>query len=325
MPEALPENEYRKDYLLERWVIITAKRGKRPQEFVRKHEEKAPEGEGACFFCPGNERLTPPEIDRIGDGRGGWLVRCFPNKFDAVGRDSPKAYGSHEIIIETPRHGVRLAELGAREFGLALQMYRQRTAALLKEKKMEYVLIFKNEGAAAGASLAHTHTQLTALDRVPTLVQEEMDALKKYARAGKKGKGACAYCDVVKKEMKEGARKVYENKDFFCFAPYAPRFGFETWIFPKRHARSLVDLDAGEMAGLADALRQTLRKLEKLLNKPDYNYYIHAAGRKKDDFHFHIEICPRLGLWAGFEFGAGIYLNSMPPEQAAKALRETQA
>src|SRR3989344_7734418 len=115
MPDAVPQNEYRKDYVLDRWVIITANRGKRPQEFVRKHEKKEPEAEGACFFCPGNEHLTPPEISRVGDGHGGWLARCFPNKFDAVSRRYPKAYGSHEVIVETPRHGVRLSELRAPE------------------------------------------------------------------------------------------------------------------------------------------------------------------------------------------------------------------
>jgi len=310
-----PKNEYRKDGLLERWVIVTANRRKRPREFVKKVKEK--KDEGMCFFCPGNEHMTPPEIDRIGDGKGGWLVRCFPNKFSAVDLKFPKAYGSHEIIVETPAHGKRLAELGVAHMEKVLRMYLRRTKALMKNRKIKYVMIFKNEGANAGASIAHTHTQLVSMDRVPTGIEVKMDAVK--AKSGRK-KGS-AHDVIWKKERREKVRVVYENDHFIAFCPYAPRFAFETWLYAKVPKARLVDLSEGERSSLADAMRIVLRKLDRLLGKPSYNYYLQSAGSKDRHFRFHVEIAPRLNVWAGFEFGSEIYLNSMPPERAAKALR----
>ncbi len=318
MPETTKseKNEWRKDYLLDRWVIITANRGKRPQEFVRKREEKPSEA-GTCYFCPGNEHMTPPEIARRVGSNNQWIIRCFPNKFNAVDLSFPKAYGTHEVIVETPVHGQRLSELGVEHLVKVLEMYAERTRKLAENKKLKYVLIFKNEGPAAGASLAHSHTQLVSLDRVPMLVQEEM-------KAAKKAGGGCPYCKIWKKEKQQKVRVIYENEHAIVFAPYAPRFTFESWLFVKPHRGSLGEMSGKELHSVADALKHLLVKLDRLLGNPDYNYYVHAAPlRKKDgDLHFHIEICPRLGIWAGFEFGANSFLNSMPPERAAKALRE---
>jgi len=305
------KNEYRKDYLLDRWVIVTANRGKRPQEFVRKVEAR--KEEGVCFFCPGNENLTPPEIDRIGDGHGGWLVRCFPNKFNAVDLKFPKAYGTHEIIVETPEHGARLPDLTARQLENTLGMYVKRTNALMKNRKIKYVVIFKNEGANAGASLAHTHTQLVSMDRIPPAISEKVAALKKNK--------SFSFEKLWKREKKDGARVIYENDHFIAFTPYASRFAFEITVMAKGGKARLVDFDEKELKALAGAVREVLAKLDRLLNKPDYNYYLHSAPAKDKRFVFHMEICPRLNVWAGFEFGAEVYLNSMPPEKAAEALR----
>ncbi|MEW6328923.1 MAG: galactose-1-phosphate uridylyltransferase [Candidatus Micrarchaeota archaeon] len=316
-------NELRKDPLFERYAIIAEARGKRPTDFALKRAPCESKPEGICYFCPGNEHLTPPEISRITEkGKKGWIVRCFPNKFPAVSRDSPRAYGYHEIIVETNKHGATLSELSTPHIKKVLDMYASRVLALHKDKKIKYVLIFKNEGEEGGASLSHTHTQLIALAQIPPVIEDEIRAQKKFKRSHKK----CALCELAKKE-KNSERAVYENDEFVCFAPYASRFSFETWVLPKKHIPSLAQLTEKQKLALADALKNSLGKLDKLLNRPPYNYLVHIAparGREYMDFHFHIEICPRLARWAGFEFGSGIMINSMPPETAAKALRGTR-
>ncbi len=308
-------NEYRKDYLLDRWVIITANRGKRPKEFVRK--TKAKKHEDGCVFCAGNEHLTPPEISRIGDGKGGWLVRCFPNKFNAVDLKFPRAYGTHEVIVETPEHDKRLAELSVLGIERVLRMYLQRIKALSRLKRIKYVSIFKNEGANAGASIAHTHTQLISVDRIPTLIERKAEAVRL-----KSSRRSSAHERIWKKEKREKKRVVYENEHFIAFCPYAPRFSFETWLYCKMPRSRFVDLAEEERTSLAGALKEVLGKLDGLLGEPDYNYYLQSAPRKDKHFRFHIEIIPRVNVWAGFEFGSGICLNSMPPERAAEALRK---
>ena len=267
------------------------------------------------LLCPGNEHTTPPEISRVTED-GKWIIRNFPNKFNAVGLDYPKAYGSHEVIVETPKHGERLPQLSDAHFVKVLGMYAQRIKKLQRVKGIRYVLIFKNEGLTAGASLYHSHTQLVSLDIVPPLVQEELRANKRDLKLN----GKCGFCDMVEKE---GARVVYEDERVFAFCPYASRFSFETWIMPKRHVGSLVDLDEAETLSLAKALKRVLGRMDALLNNPPYNYLFHIApkGAKGKGFHFHIEICPRLNVWAGFELGSEIIINPLPPEQAAGALR----
>ena len=310
------KNEYRKDYLLDRWVIITANRGKRPKEFVRKEVGK--HDEGTCVFCAGNEQLTPPEISRIGDGKGGWLVRCFPNKYNAVDLKFPKAYGTHEVIVETPEHWRRLPELSVEQLEKVLRMYVERTRDLGKVRKIRHVTIFKNEGANAGASIAHTHTQLISMDRLPTAIAEKAEAVR--ARSGRKG--GSVHDRIWKGEKREKERVVYENDHFIAFCPYAPRFAFETWLYAKVPKSRLVDLSEEERSSLAEALRDVLGRMDRLLGQPDYNYYLQSAPSRDRHFRFHVEIAPRLNVWAGFEFGSGIYLNSMPPERAAEALRK---
>lgn len=317
-------NELRKDPLFERYAIIAEARGKRPTDFAVKRAPSEKKPEGICYFCPGNEHLTPPEISRITEkGKKEWIVRCFPNKFPAVSRDSPRAYGYHEVIVEINQHGATLSELSTAHIKKVLDMYAARVLSLSKDKKIKYVLIFKNEGEEGGASLSHTHTQLIALAQVPPVISEEIHAQKNYKRAHHK----CALCEMAKKE-KKGERAICDNDEFVCFAPYASRFNFETWILPKKHISTITQLGEKQKFALADALKNALGKIDKLLNRPPYNYLVHIApearGREYGDFHFHIEICPRLARWAGFEFGSGIMINSMPPETAAKALRETK-
>jgi UDPglucose--hexose-1-phosphate uridylyltransferase len=308
-------NELRKDYLLDRWVIIAMGRGKRPHQFaLGKQTEKVE----VCFFCPGNENLTPPEITRLEEG-GNWVIRVFPNKFPAVMQEGDpaiktdnqyytyaSAYGNHEVLVESPSHDEQFADLSIRRIKQVLQMYNNRIQELSKVKGVQYVSVFKNQGKEAGTSLVHTHTQIIALNTIPPLIEEEIEA----------NKDRCRYCEVIEKE-KNSYRRVLENS-FISFAPYASRVPFEVWIFPKRHVSCLDDLNDLELEDLAKQLKHILVKLKEL-NAP-YNFYLHYAPQGKD-LHFHIEVAPRLAIWAGFELGNDIFVNIMSPEEAAKFYR----
>ena len=309
-------NEIRKDYILERYVIIATDRAKRPAQFIKQKQKTT---KGTCFFCPGNEHLTPPEIDRI-EKNNKWLIRCFPNKFAATTtKGNPKiktkglvhadAFGKHEVISETPNHKQQLSDLPIIHIKLVLEMYTRRLLNLSKIDGIKFVSIFKNKGKEAGASLPHAHTQIIAYNKVPILIQEEIKASKK--------EGKCQYCLIIRKE-KKSKRIIKENKNFISFTPYASRFPFEAWIFLKKHKTSITDLNKNELIDLARQLKSILSKLKKL-NAP-YNFYIHyAPGRT--DLHFHIEIAPRLSTFGGFEFSTDTIINVMSPEKAATFYR----
>ncbi|MBI5158665.1 galactose-1-phosphate uridylyltransferase [Candidatus Micrarchaeota archaeon] len=310
------ENELRKDFLLDKWVLVAANRGKRPNDFKCAPCEPQQHSSN-CFFCPGNEHLTPPEISRVCDVNSvHWSARCFPNKFTATSPGFSRAYGKHEVIVETPDHNKRLSQLPLGQVKNFIQLYCERLSALKKNKRIKYVSIFKNEGEAAGASIAHTHTQLIAVDKIPPVIREEIGACKEFKRKKKK----CGFCALKKLERE---RIFFENASFICFCPFASTFYFECTILSKRHAKSLLDFNEAELRDLAIALRAVLQKLDCLLGNPPFNYYFHTAPfSSKIDFHFHVHVCLQLAKWAGFEHSTGIIINQVPPEQAAKALKE---
>jgi len=316
------ENELRRDYFTDRQVIIAVGRGRRPTDF--KHEAAMDSGDvKGCFFCPGNESSTPPEIMRVEEG-GKWVVRVFPNKFPAVkperGESTPEmmpAYGYHEIVVETPDHTKTVADLSVEEIGRVLKIYTARVDAMYKDPIVKYALVFKNHGKAAGASLAHTHTQIVSLPIIPKAVAEEEAAAAKYRME----KGSCPLCDAWKREA-SGPRGIWEDGNAAVFAPYASRNPFEAWVLPKRHVRVLGELRPDEIASLAQGLKLVLGKLKDGLSDTPYNMHFHLAP-PGGDLHMHLEVMPKLSTWAGFELGSGIIINTMPPEKAAEFYRQT--
>ena len=309
--------ELRKDYVLDRWVIISTGRAARPKEF--KKTDAVEKSDGSCFFCPGNEAKTPPEIYRV-EKDGSWVVRVFPNKFPAVvpykkiisNRPFLKAvsaFGKHEVIIETPAHNKQLWDLSTDEIAVVLDVYKKRVAALSKVKGISYVSVFKNHGPLAGTSLIHSHTQVVAYGKIPNLVAAECKASIK--------KKKCLYCEIIDEEM-QSDRRVYENKSFAAFCPYASRFNYEVWIFPKKHVTNITKLDSAELNLLADVLRKILLGMKKI--NCSYNFFLHISP-KKENLHFHIEVCPRISTWAGFEISTDDIINSVSPEDAARFYR----
>ena len=329
-------SELRKDPITGRWVIISTQRGKRPSDFVRESVEI--KGQGICPFCPGNEGMTPPEIlayRRKGTGRDtpGWTVRVVPNKFPALRIeggldregdglfDHMNGVGAHEVIVETPDHNLTMASMSDRSIEEALWAYRDRVVDLKNDRRFRYVLLFKNHGEPAGASLEHTHSQLIALPIVPKRVHEEVDNSKRYFDE----KERCIFCDMIRQEIETEKRVILENDQFIAIAPYAARFPFETWILPRQHSSAFENMPSPLYGSLARLLREFLVRLDTVLTKPSYNYVVHTSpiGEEMNDhYHWHIEMMPKLTKVAGFEWGTGFYINPTPPEEAARFLRE---
>jgi len=307
--------ELRKDYLLDRWVIYSVGRGARPHEF-KEAEVVAPER--ICFFCPGHEDLTPPEIGRIG-GRQ-WRVRWFANKFAALepeGEHTPRTdnrfytfasnYGYHEIIVETPDHGRELFDLGVDEIADVFRAYRDRIESLSKKPNIRYVNVIKNHGYHGGTSLIHSHSQVFATAFVPPEVREKVLAVRKFVN--------CPYCDIIRAE-KDSDRRCFENAEWVAFCPYASRYNYEVWIFPKKHLRTLSEVRDFEL--LADIMKKILSRIGP--KHVSYNYYL-TYSPEGEDLHFHIEFMPQIAIWGGFERGSGAIINSVMPEYAASFYR----
>jgi UDPglucose--hexose-1-phosphate uridylyltransferase len=328
--------ELRKDPITDSWVIISTDRARRPSDFVRETTPARPSGR-FCPFCPGHESKTPPEVLAYRHGSAanqpGWSLRVFPNKFPVLGiegaldregngmLDKMQGIGAHEVVVETPDHALSITELPEKSIEQVLWAFRDRVNDLKNDKRLRYVLLFKNEGDAAGATLEHTHSQLIALPVVPKRVQEELDGSKGYYDF----KERCIFCDLIRQEAKSGERVVIETDRFIVIEPYAARFPFETWILPKQHKSHYEDTDAQHFENLAWVLKSTLRKLEKVLERPPYNFLIHTAPLQEAAnpyYHWQIEVIPKLTRVAGFEWGTGFYINPTPPEESAQFLRE---
>jgi UDPglucose--hexose-1-phosphate uridylyltransferase len=290
-----------------------------------------------CPFDDGNENKTPPEVlaYRNGGGRDtpGWRVRVVPNKFPVLGiegdlnrqgegiYDKMNGIGAHEVIIETPDHTATLADLPERQIEEVLNAARDRVNDLKQDRRFRYIILFKNHGEAAGASLEHPHSQLIALPVIPKRAKEETDAAKEFYDQ----KERCIFCDIVRQEVASGLRLVLETDRYAVIEPYAPRFPFETWILPKRHGSHFEDSDQPTLQNLAWVLRTTLRKINKALENPAFNFIVHSAPVQEPflpHYHWHIEIIPKLTKVAGFEWGTGFYINPTPPEESARFLRE---
>ncbi len=329
--------ELRKDPIIDRWVIISTDRGKRPVFFI---EESLPSKIGMCPLCPGNENMTPPEvyairIDPLPPNSPNWVLRVVPNKFPALRiegdlnkegiglYDRMNGIGAHEVIIETPVHGQTLSSMDVLAVQNVFIAYRERTLDLTNDKRFKYIIVFKNHGSIAGASLDHSHSQLIALPIVPRRVLEEINGGLNYY----KFKDRCIFCDIIAQEKEDNLRVVFENERFIVLSPYASRFPFETWILPKKHEPyfALHDRDDNYFS-ISEALSIVLKKYDKVLNAPPYNYMIHTTPFGNGEiphYHWHMEIIPRLTKMAGFEWGTGFYINPTPPEEATEYLRET--
>jgi UDPglucose--hexose-1-phosphate uridylyltransferase len=338
--------ELRKDPLIGRWVIIATERAKRPVDFIASHEENGPEGD--CPFCEGREAQTAKEILAVRQGgaapnQPGWQVRVIPsikpilriegalNRRGKGMYDVMDGIGAHEIIIESPRHIRNAADLPAEQILAGLQAALARMSDLERDPRFRYVLWFKNYGAIAGAGkVQHTRSQLIATPVTPLRVKEELAGARRYFE----DKERCLICDILAQERQAQARLVLESAHIVALCPFAARFPFELWLVPKQHRCDFIGMRPEELADLALVMKQVLGRLKSVLDDPPYNALLHTAPFRRqrgrighwktieDDYHWHIELIPRLTRVAGFEWGSGFYINPTPPEESAKYLRE---
>jgi len=331
--------ELRQNPATKEWVIIAAERARRPEELGVGACATSAEDQEKCPFCPGHEKMTPKEIMSYRTygtqaDAAGWWIRVIPNKFAALlPHGSHKrskiddfflcmdGLGEHEVLIETPDHSKHIAIMDQKQVEEVFLAYRQRYEALSQDPRFEKVIIFKNHGARAGTSLSHSHSQIIAAPIMPLHIRNRLEEAMRYFDDN----GSCVYCDMITKEKKLEERIVFETDNFVVLEPFAARTPFETWVLPKKHASAFDSISTDECKELAYVMRQTLIKIYRPLNNPDYNYMLYSSPCHERDleyFHWHFKIVPRVAAVAGFELGSGIYINTMPPEIAAKYLRE---
>ena len=341
--------ELRHDPIQKRWVIIAPDRGRRPIELSKDGGDEAVRPAERCPLCPGHEARTPPELLTLPEvaepGASGWKVRVVPNKYPALRiegeldrrahghYDQINGIGAHEVIVETAIHGLMLAELPTADIGLVLRSYRERLRDLMRDPRFRYVLIFKNHGARAGASLYHSHSQLIATPVTPRTVAVELNTAREHYAV----KERCLFCDILQQEMEEQQRIVAQDRHFVTFCPYASRFPFEMTLMPRVHSHDFAALDDDGLRRMARHLKEVLGRMNESLSHPPYNFLLHTAPNTQSrslrtgywtslasDWHWHLEILPQLTSVAGFEWGTGFYINPTAPERAAEHLREVR-
>ncbi|MGI0130935.1 MAG: galactose-1-phosphate uridylyltransferase, partial [Thermoplasmata archaeon] len=312
-------------------------RSTRPNEYPVGRP--APSGVDACPFCEGHESRTPPEVAALraigGKPNGpGWRIRAFPNLYPTVARDGPPgggkgsglfrridALGIHEVIVMSPSHTTGLADLDAASVQELFLFFRDRVRSLESVRSIAASVLFENAGAESGGTLPHPHAQLVATRVVPPRLREESAALRRATPSGARG---CLLEAVVRSESDEGTRTISDDRLFTIFTPFASGHPYEVWIVPHRHAGSFADANASEVGALSQRLPDLLRALDSVRPGASYNWYLHglqAPPGARAGFHWHVELVPRLTRPDGFELGAGIPVNSVPPEIAASELR----
>lgn len=334
-------------------VLISTARGMRP----RKEEERVARDTRAhvatCPFCRGNEDKTPPTIAEYPEGAG-WEVRVVENLYPVLGADSSNdsvslglqqiisGYGRHEVIIDHPSHGIAVHEMAVPHLTLLLQTYRDRMRALYtSDPRLRYVLIFKNFGPAAGASIAHTHSQVIAMPVLPENVYNEHEHSLNYYRKHNR----CIFCALIdealtfeatlydresgeiKRKINVGQYIIEKSEHFIAIKPFASRYEWEVHILPLKHQGDYIHVTDALLADFARLLQRTMLRLDKVLGGAQYNFFLHSLAHGCDhrdcaaSYHWHLEICPRTNIPTGFELGSGLFVSTISPEAAAAQLR----
>ncbi|MFO7807084.1 MAG: DUF4921 family protein [Candidatus Moraniibacteriota bacterium] len=327
-------SQLRHDLVTGDWVVIANSRGKRPEDFkkeTRVEQDEAPED---CLFCNPKKSGQEEDVLIYNTSDGDWTLRVFPNKYPAFSRPSGgrihhqeegpyfwmDGVGYHEVIV-TRDHYERIGSMDNVKVAEVLDAFQTRYIDLMNKKSVRYIEIFHNQGPEAGASIFHPHSQLAAVPVVSPYVRMELNGAEDYYRANRK----CVYCDMIEWETEHKKRLVFENDHFIAFCPFASRRAFEIWVMPKEHSPYFERIDLDEKMSGGEALNEAVRKINKVLDNPDYNFYLHTApcdGRDYPHYHWHIEILPKTSIWAGFELSTGVEISAMEPEKAAEELKK---
>ena len=275
------------------WVVFAPSRRRQPHGNSASSAKATHDADvGRYPFCPGNEALTPPEIDAERPNPEEWLTRVVANKFpalqieedaqrssDAEGFQWMGGCGAHEVIVESPHHSTLLAHQPASQIERVLRTAQRRSLDLMRDRRFQAVIIFKNHGESAGTSLSHPHWQLIATPVVPrTLRLKHFEAAQSFDRTGR-----CLYCVLLEREQQAATRVIASNDEFAAICPYASHLPFETWILPKQHQPSFGHASPTRLAGLARILKEVLLRLSVALDNPDFNLTIDTAPRGDED------------------------------------------
>jgi|SRR5579872_2257379 len=338
------EPEFRQDPVCGRWAVIAPERSHRPKTLEGAEPRHRRNGEGKpCPFCPGQEYDTPNEvlshrpIDSPPNGPG-WQLRVVPNKFPAVRPvivDEPSIHsgnlflsapglGRAEVLIECPEHFPDPTHLSDSQFAAVFRAYRERILALSRENHLVYASVFKNVGAEAGASLGHTHSQIISTPIIPGSIAAEFAGSTAFYSSNNR----CVFCDITSQELANQDRLIAQSENFLAIAAFAPRFDWEFWVLPKRHASRYETISDEAGLELAQLMKRVLIALDNVLEEPAYNWFLHTAPLRSPElpyYHWHIEVMPRTSRPAGFEWGFGCFIAAVSPERAARELREAMS
>ena len=335
-------------------VLVATARGMRPKKAEERVERDTRKVVDTCPFCPGNEDRTPPEIKSYPDSRD-WDIRIVPNLYPVLGDDRTQTniafglqqvidgYGRHEVVIDHPNHSIALHEMGREHLANLFSVYQQRMAELYdSDNRLKYVLIFKNFGAAAGASIPHTHSQIIATPVVPENVQNEVQHSREYHNKF----NHCVFCSLIdealtyeatiydresgeiRRKINVGQYVVERGERFVAIKPFASRFEWEIHILPLKHQADFLKATREDLVDFARVLKRTMARLDKVVGGVQYNFFLHSMPHGgeyencEDSYHWHLEICPRTSIPTGFELGSGLFVSTVSPELAAEALRD---
>lgn len=335
-------------------VLISTARGQRPHQEENSLSRDLREYVETCPFCRGNEHQTPPASFQA-PAVGEWDIRIVENLYPILGDDhllpglppgmqqTIAGYGNHEVIIDHPNHGIALYQMSDQHLALLFDVYRDRMQTLYeKDPRIKYVLVFKNFGKAAGASIPHSHSQIIAMPIVPHNVQSEVQWSFSYYQKTE----TCIFCALIDEALSletttynrksgeisqdyETAKYVIDQSEqFIAIKPFASRYEWEVHILPKSHQSNFMESTHDTLADLAKILRRIMLRLKAVIGEIQYNYFLHSvpyvnsSNEFANSFHWHIEICPRTSIPTGFELGSGLFVNTISPEIAAYKLQQ---
>jgi UDPglucose--hexose-1-phosphate uridylyltransferase len=324
--------ELRLNPVTRRWIVT----GKRP---VMPDVQEA---DVLCPFCPGNERLTPKAICETRDASGAWTTRVFHDRAPIFQIETPlnpraegmydrmNTLGAHEIVVETPQHGLTMGQLAVEQLAKVVEVYRDRILDLKGDRRFRYVSLFKDQRAVTAALQGHAHSQMLASLVLPRVMQNEF----RWSQEHFQKKERCLYCDIIEQEIRQDKRVVDQNPDFIALCPFSSRAPYEMWILPLSHSASFEkDLpDAGRVQSLASFLKNCLERVENLSQLLHIVLHtgpnLEARGWPQgwwstiaEDFHWHIEITPDIEGERRVFGSEGFYFNPIPAEEATLVLR----
>lgn len=323
-------DKLRQNIVTGEWVVISPERSKRPEDYVFASAPKSKVLPMDCPFCLDNNSAYQFSIKEAETKN----IYVIPNKYPAFVKDDTiieegddlyedcKSIGGHEVVI-LKNHQQDIFSDGKETFNELIDVYKKRYLHFAGDPAVQYTMIIHNHGPEAGASIEHPHSQIFASAILPSYIDKEITGSKKYYEENQR----CVFCDIAQNELKSQRRLIYENDDFIVFTFFAARFPFEFWIMSKKHSSKFEEISAKSQDLLADALHKGLDKLNKSLNFPPFNFWIHTLPHRMDDlkesYHWHLEVAPRVSKFGGYELGSGVVIDVVSPEVAAQFLKKS--